>query len=66
LSPVVQLAGAAWRAVTMIVVGVGGLMQKIENGRTCQILVGRTIGRSGDAMCDLHRAREDKKREFLG
>jgi hypothetical protein len=50
----------------MIVARVGDLMQRIENDRTGQILVGRTIGRSGDAMCDLHRAREDKKREFLG
>jgi hypothetical protein len=26
-----------------------------------QILSGRTIGRSGDAVCDLHRARGDEE-----
>jgi hypothetical protein len=62
----VQLAGAAWRAATMIVAGVGDLMQRIENGHTGRILGGRTIGRSGDTVCDLHRAREDEEREFLG
>jgi hypothetical protein len=66
LSPIVQLAGAAWRAAMTIVTGVGDLMQRIENGHTGRILGGRTIGRSGDTVCDLHRAREDEEREFLG
>jgi hypothetical protein len=30
------------------------------------ILGGRTIERSGDAVCDLHCAQGDKKRGFLG
>jgi hypothetical protein len=50
----------------MIVAGVGDLMQRIENGHTGRILGGWTIGRSGDTVCDLHRAREDEEREFLG
>jgi hypothetical protein len=33
---------------------------------TCQILNGRTIGRSGDVMCGLYRARGDEKHEFIG
>jgi hypothetical protein len=31
------------------------------DGRTGQILGGRTIGRSGDAVCGMHRARGDEK-----
>jgi hypothetical protein len=31
-----------------------------------RVLDGQTIGRSGDAVCDLHRARGDEEREFLG
>jgi hypothetical protein len=30
-----------------------------------QVLGGRMIGRSGDAVCDLHRAHEDDERGFL-
>jgi hypothetical protein len=33
---------------------------------TGQVLSGRTIRRSGDAVCGLHRAREDEERVFLG
>jgi hypothetical protein len=33
---------------------------------TCRILGGRTIGKSGDAVCDLHCAQGDGEREFLG
>jgi hypothetical protein len=33
---------------------------------TGQVLGGRTIKRSGDAMCDLHRAQGDVERGFLG
>jgi hypothetical protein len=66
LSRGVQVAGAAWWAVTRIMAGVGDLMQRIMDGRTGQVLGGRTIGRSGDAVCGLHRARGDKERGFLG
>jgi hypothetical protein len=66
LSHGVQVAGAAWRAATRIVVGVGDLVQRTENGRTGRVLGGRTIGRSGDAVCGLYRAHEDVKHEFLG
>jgi hypothetical protein len=30
------------------------------------VLGGQTIGRSGDTMCDLHRAQGDKEHGFLG
>jgi hypothetical protein len=33
---------------------------------TGRVLSGRTIERSGDAVCGLHRARGDEKYEFLG
>jgi hypothetical protein len=66
LSHGVQVAGAAWRAATRIVTGVGDLVQRIGYGRTSQILGGRTIERSGDALYDLHHTRGDEKCEFLG
>jgi hypothetical protein len=62
----VQVAGAAWWAAMMIVVGVEDLVQRTGDDRTGQILDGRTIGRSGDAVCGLHRAHGDEEREFLG
>jgi hypothetical protein len=31
-----------------------------------RVLGGRTIGRSGDAVCGLHRAPRDKERGLLG
>jgi hypothetical protein len=62
----VQVAGAAWRAVTRIVVGVGDLVQRTEDGRTGRVLGGRAIERSGGAMCGLHRACGDEERGFLG
>jgi hypothetical protein len=34
--------------------------------RTGRVFDGRVIKRSGDAMCDLHRARGDEERGFLG
>jgi hypothetical protein len=49
-----------------IVVGVGDLVQRTGDGRTGRVLSGRTIERSGDAVCGLHRARGDEEREFLG
>jgi hypothetical protein len=30
------------------------------------VLGGRVIGRSGDAVCGLHRTRRDEERGFLG
>jgi hypothetical protein len=60
------VAGAAWRAAMRIVAGVGDLVQGTEDGRTDWVLDGRVIGRSGDAGCDLHRARGDEERGFLG
>jgi hypothetical protein len=32
---------------------------------TGRVLGGRMIGRSGDAVCGLHRVRGDEEREFL-
>jgi hypothetical protein len=66
LSRGVQVAGAAWRAVMRIVVGVGDLVQRTGDGRTGQVLGGRAIERSGGVMCGLHRAHGDLERGFLG
>jgi hypothetical protein len=33
---------------------------------TGRVLGGRTVERSGNVMCDLHRAQGDKEHEFLG
>jgi hypothetical protein len=66
LSRGVQVIGAAWRAAKKIMAGVGDLVQRIEDGRTDRVLSSRTIERSGGAVCDLHCARGDKEREFLG
>jgi hypothetical protein len=62
----VHVAGAAWCAATRIVAGVGDLVQRTGDGRTGRVLSGRTIERSGGAMCGLHRARGDEERGFLG
>jgi hypothetical protein len=59
LSHGVQVAGAAWRAVMMTVAGVGDLVQRTGDGRTCRVLGGWTVKRSGGAMCDLHLTRRD-------
>jgi hypothetical protein len=59
LSRDVQEAGAAWRAATRTVAGVGDLVQRTGDGRTGQVLGGRTVERSGGAVCDLHLARGD-------
>jgi hypothetical protein len=60
------VAGAAWRAATSIVAGVGDLVHRTGDGRTGRVLSGQVIERSGGAMCDLHRAREDEEHGFLG
>jgi hypothetical protein len=59
------VADAAWCAAMRIMVGVGDLVQMIRHGRTCRVLDGWAIERSGDVMCDLHRACGDKERWFL-
>jgi hypothetical protein len=66
LSRGVQVAGAAWRATTRIMVGVGDFVQRIGDGCTGQVLGGQTIERSGGAMCGLHNACGDEERMFLG
>jgi hypothetical protein len=66
LSRDVQVAGAAWRAAMRIIAGVGDLVQMTGNGRTGQVLGGRSIERSGGAVCGLHRTRGDDERRFLG
>jgi hypothetical protein len=65
LSCGVQVAGVTRRTATKIMTGVGDLMRRTEEGRTGRVLDDRTIGRSDDAVCDLYRAHEDKKHEFL-
>jgi hypothetical protein len=62
----VQVAGAAWRAATRIVIGVGDLVQMTNDGRTGRILSGWTIRWLSDAVCNLHRTRGDEERDFLG
>jgi hypothetical protein len=62
----VQVPGAAWRAVMRIMVGVGDLVQRTEDGRTGRVLGGRTIEMSGGAVCGLHRAHGDDEHGSLG
>jgi hypothetical protein len=66
LSRGVQVAGAAWRAATMTVAGVGDLVQRIEDGRTGRVLGGRAVKRLGGVVCGLHLARGDEERGFPG
>jgi hypothetical protein len=66
LSRGVQVTGAAWRATTRIVAGVGDLMQKTGDGRTGRVLGGRTIERSSGTVCGLHHACGDEEHGFLG
>jgi hypothetical protein len=49
-----------------IMAGVGNLVQRTGDGRTGQVLGGRTIERSGDAVCGLHCACGDEECRFLG
>jgi hypothetical protein len=57
---------AVWCAATRIMARVGDLVQRTGDGRIGRVLDGRTIERSVGAMCGLHRACGDEKREFLG
>jgi hypothetical protein len=66
LSHGVQVTGVAWHTTTMIMAGVGDLMQRTKDGRTGQVLSDWAIERSGDIVCDLHRTRGDEKHRFLG
>jgi hypothetical protein len=66
LSRGVQVVSAAWHAATTIVVGIGDLVQRTEDGRTGQVLGGRMIERSGDTVCGPHSARGDEKHGFIG
>jgi hypothetical protein len=61
-----QVTGAAWRAAMRIMTGVEDLVQRIGDSRTGRVLGGWAIERSDDAVCGLHHARGDEKREFLG
>jgi hypothetical protein len=56
LSHGVSVAGAAWRAATRTMAGVGDLVQRTGDGRTGWVLGGRAVERSGDAVCGLHLA----------
>jgi hypothetical protein len=66
LSHGVQVAGAAWRAATRTMAGVGDLVQRTGDGRTGRVLGGRAVERSGGVVCGLHLSRGDQKRGFLG
>jgi hypothetical protein len=66
LSRDVQVAGAAWRAVTRTMAGVGDLVQRTEDGHTGRVLGDQVVERSGGAVCDMHHARGDEEHEFLG
>jgi hypothetical protein len=61
----VQVAGAAGRAVMMIMAGVEDLVQKIRDDHTGRVLGGRSIERSGDIMCGLHRTCGDEGMSFF-
>jgi hypothetical protein len=54
-----------WTAIRIVAVG-GYLVQRSGDGRTCQVLGGRVIGRSGDDVYDLYRTHRDEERGFLG
>jgi hypothetical protein len=60
------VVGALWWVVTRIMTGVGDLVQRTEDGHTGRVLDGRTIRRSSDVVCGLHRARGDEECMFLG
>jgi hypothetical protein len=59
LSRSVQVAGAAWRAATRTMAGVGDLVQRTGDGRTGRVLDDWVVERSGGAMCGLHLAHGD-------
>jgi hypothetical protein len=62
----VQVVGAAWRAVTRIMAGVGDLLQRNTDSHTGWVLGGWAIEMSDGTVCNLHRAHRDEERGFLG
>jgi hypothetical protein len=52
----VQVAGAAWRAVSGIMAGVGDLVQRAGDGHTGRVLGGQAVERSGApcVVCTWH------------
>jgi hypothetical protein len=63
---VLWCAGAVWCAATMIMTGVGDLVQMIRNDRIGRVLGDRVSERSDGAMYGLHHACRDEERVFLG
>jgi hypothetical protein len=59
LSRGVQVVGAAWRAATRTMAGVGDLVQRTGDGRIGYVLGGRAVEWLGGAVCGLHLARGD-------
>jgi hypothetical protein len=53
------MVGAAWRAATRTVAGVGDLVQRTGDGRTGRVLGGWVVERSGGAVCGPHLAHGD-------
>jgi hypothetical protein len=66
LSHGLQVVGVACCVATRIMARVRDLVQRITDGHTGRVLGGRTIERSSDIVCGLHRACGDEEREFLG
>jgi hypothetical protein len=66
LSRGVHVTVAVWRVATRIMAVVGDLVQRTGDVRIGRVLDGRTIERSGGAVCGLHRARGDEERGFFG
>jgi hypothetical protein len=54
LSHDVQVTGTIWRVAMRTVAEVGDLVQSTGGGRTCRVLDGRAVERSGGAVCGLH------------
>jgi hypothetical protein len=59
LSRGVQVVGAAWRATTRTMAGVGDLVQRTGDGRTGWVLGGQAVERSGGPVCGLHLTHGD-------
>jgi hypothetical protein len=62
----VQVTGAIWWTATIIMVGVGHLVQMTGDGRISRVLDNRTIRMSDDVVYGLYRTHEDEKHVFLG
>jgi hypothetical protein len=59
LSRGMQVVGAAWRAATRTMAGVGDLVQRTGDGHTGRVLGGRAVERSGGIICGLHLTHGD-------